>query len=962
MKSHIGKLISILLCLLTMHTTHAQIDKEFWFAAPELQVMHGDDPIVLRITAQDKPVNITISQPANTTFQPILVSVAANSSVTVDLSPFKNQIEHTEKDVVSNKGLHITGDNLFSCYYDIPDVYNGDLFSLKGKNAMGFQFTVPLQRLFSSYGYPNYTTDFIILATENNTTVTITPSQNLLNHPAGIPFTIVLDKGESFACQNASNIPAEKPGGTKIIADKKVVVTTKDDSLYYPGYSCGDTAGDQLIPDDIAGTDFIIIKGRLYQNDYYYVYAIKNETVVKINNNVVDTLQSGEYYVGQLAEPSCFIETNAPVQVFHMTGFGCELGGAVVPALKCTGSTNISITRATNQDFFFNILAPANIIDGFTINGSNRLTDITVFGDVPSTNGTWKFARLSIPLDVAAAGQVATVVNTKGKFHLGVIHGDQGSTTRYGYFSDFSSTSIRFENYNPPFCLGAPISKSPILIVGASDPIAYQWYRNANPSNTGGTVIQGATDSAYTVPLINNTVGTTYYYVEVQGVCGNVTSPVTPIIITPNTIVNASIAQPSNVCLGDSAKTLQVNATGDGTLSYQWFSNSINSIAGAVPIAGAITPFLKPDSASIGTTYYFAQVLGTCGGDTTNIIRFLIEDCSLVCTYPKDYYGDDDDDNDHDNDDHDRYRNKQKRDALIKQAVAKWYAEAKGLTLGGKDRFVRINSYSRDLKWIQELLEEDGRYAGRISGKYGSVSQMFNAGKDKRNALLQETLTLALNIGLNWNWQYRSIDSLLLKKVLLNYCKKCKIENEDDDYNDDKFQSKNKSNRNKQCLPEMLYDRDLDGKITPRDIFLIANEALNGNEELRMELTQIKNLVCAINHHFSCIKDKDDEDDHHDDHDKQKGLEKGTQEVSIITSPNPFSNQLNLTITPSSTGKYKIELFDQFNRKIQEMSVNVLVPNKSYTTQFNFTSNGMNKIIYRVSKDDWSKSGWIFKQ
>lgn len=964
MKSLFTRFIVILACLFLSFESLAQVDKEFWFAAPELQIMHGDDPIVLRITAQSKPVNVTISQPANGGFQPILVSVAANSSVTVDLTPFKGMVEHTEKDVITNKGLHIVGDELFSCYYDIPDIYNGDLFSLKGKNAMGFQFTVPLQRLFYSYGYPNYTTDFIILATENNTSVTITPTQNLLNHPAGIPFTIILNKGESFACQNASNVPAEKPGGTRVVADKKIVITTKDDSLYYPGYSCADTAGDQLIPDDIAGNNFIIMKGRLYQNDYFYVYAIRNNTVVKINNNTVDTLQSGEYYVGQLADPSCYIETNEPVQVFHMTGFGCELGGAVVPALKCTGSTNVSVTRATNQDFFFNVLAPADIIDGFTINGDNSLIGVNVFGDVPSTNGLWKYARITIPLAVAAAGQVATIANTKGKFHLGVIHGDQGSTTRYGYFSDFSSTTIRFENYNPPFCLGAPVSKSPILIVGASDPIGYQWYRNANPSNTGGTAIQGATDSAYTVPLIDNTVGTTYYYVEVQGVCGNVTSPVTPIIITPNTIVNASLSQPANICLGDSIPVLQVNATGEGTLAYQWYINSTNSITGATAIAGATTPTYTPDSLRTGSSFYFAQVLGTCGGDTTAIIRLNVDDCSVVCTYPKDYFGDDDDDDDDKDDDKKKNNN---RSELIKNALTKWQTQEKGLVLGGKDRFVRINSYSREIKLIQELLDNDGKYSNRISAKFSSLGQMVSAKKDKENALLQETLTLALNMGLNWNWQFRAIDSAILFDKLKMYCKECKYE-EDDDKDHEKDDDKkanyryNNTRSKSKCLPASIEDWNKDGKITPRDIFMIANDILNGNERFRTEASEIKNLICAINHHYSCKKRKHDDDD---EKDKKKNNQDNTyilEPTTVKTSPNPFSSKLNFALIPTEKGQFKIELFDQFNRKINEKIILVTVPNQTYTIPFTFTSNSMNKIIYKISKGNWSKSGWVLKQ
>ena len=71
----------------------AQVDSAFWFGAPELQVLHGDDPIVLRITAQNNPINVTISEPADTSFQPISVSIPANTSITVDLTPFKDKIK-----------------------------------------------------------------------------------------------------------------------------------------------------------------------------------------------------------------------------------------------------------------------------------------------------------------------------------------------------------------------------------------------------------------------------------------------------------------------------------------------------------------------------------------------------------------------------------------------------------------------------------------------------------------------------------------------------------------------------------------------------------------------------------------------------------------------------------------------------------------------------------------------------
>lgn len=47
----------------------AQIDKTFWFAAPDITSGHGDFPTRFVITAFDKPVTLNnFSQPANPLF------------------------------------------------------------------------------------------------------------------------------------------------------------------------------------------------------------------------------------------------------------------------------------------------------------------------------------------------------------------------------------------------------------------------------------------------------------------------------------------------------------------------------------------------------------------------------------------------------------------------------------------------------------------------------------------------------------------------------------------------------------------------------------------------------------------------------------------------------------------------------------------------------------------------------
>ncbi|MCX6200709.1 MAG: PKD domain-containing protein, partial [Bacteroidetes bacterium] len=267
----------------------------------------------------------------------------------------------------------------------------------------------------------------------------------------------------------------------------------KDDSLFYTGQGCSDTAGDQLIPDNIAGQEFIVIKGYFNSPDFYYVFAIENNTVVKVNGLTVATLQAGDYYKGSLSENSCFINSDKPVHIFHITGFGCELGGAIIPSIKCTGSKSISVTRASSTgSFFLNLLAPKNSINDFKLNGTN--IDVNLFNPVTGSNNEWMYARLNIPSTVITGGVNALIENSKGKFHVGVIQGGASSTARYGYFSDFSSNviqlidgtkNIEIFTDNQPICYNTTTSITALT----EDANTYTWTGPNSFSSVGPNLV-----------------------------------------------------------------------------------------------------------------------------------------------------------------------------------------------------------------------------------------------------------------------------------------------------------------------------------------------------------------------------------------------------------------------------------------------------------------------------------------
>lgn len=73
-----------------------------------------------------------------------------------------------------------------------------------------------------------------------------------------------MNKGQTYSFENVSNIPNQRAGGTIVLSNKPIAITIKDDSIQLPGFGCADTAGDQLIPDDLAGSEFAIMKGYFF--------------------------------------------------------------------------------------------------------------------------------------------------------------------------------------------------------------------------------------------------------------------------------------------------------------------------------------------------------------------------------------------------------------------------------------------------------------------------------------------------------------------------------------------------------------------------------------------------------------------------------------------------------------------------------------------------------------------------
>ena len=479
------RVLLLLTISLFANNLFAQLDTAFWFVAPEVTQIHGDRPIVFRFSSLENASTITIDQPSNPTFPTQTINLGPNDSQTIDLTTWIDIIENKPADQILSYGFKISATEQITAYYEVTPTCNcnPDIFALKGRNALGLAFLTPFQNLLNNASYAR--SGFNIVATEDNTNITITPTQNIIGHLAGAPFTITLNRGQTYYGEATGTNANQHLGGTSIISNKPVAVTLSDDTAQgTPFGGCADLMGDQLIPISILGTEYIALKGYLNGPDRLYILATTDNTSIAIDGVNLGVINAGETYNEILINPTAYVQTSQPSYVLHMSGFGCEVGEAILPPLVCTGSNVVPFTRSTNEFFALNILVPAGAEAGFTLNGVSGIINQVDFNPVPGTSNSWMYAQLDMTNTILVS-QASRIQNNVDKFHLGLVHGGASSGCRYGYFSDFAVLSYQINSSDQSFCSGDTLELSSNTLPGAT----YTW------SGPNGFLSQGASVS-----------------------------------------------------------------------------------------------------------------------------------------------------------------------------------------------------------------------------------------------------------------------------------------------------------------------------------------------------------------------------------------------------------------------------------------------------------------------------------
>jgi len=431
-----------------------QIDTEFWFAAPDVNELHADRPILIRFASLYDTANVLISMPAEDTFIPIEIQIPPNSTYSLDLTQWIDLIENQGSNIIYNKGILIRSSSPISAYYEVltSNYLNPEIFALKGRNAKGVEFFTPFQTYFGRNPEVEYYSDIIIVSTEDNNQIIVVPSKDLIDHPAGTPFTIILGKGQTIVLRAVGSSGMDNPMGTKIKSMKPISVTVSEDSVDGPG-GCGDLLGDQIVPVNMLGIEYIVPKGSLYYDEFVYCLAIDNETSLFIGNDStpIVSLEEGQYYKIPVYEPF-YLRSSKRIYVYHVTGYGCELGSALIPSFGCSGSSSIGFTRSTGEFFSLYLMVRSGGEDDFSINGNTNMIHASQFAPVSGTNGEWVYANIELSISDIPVEVGQLIENSTNKFHLGLTNGGSFSGCRYGYFSDFTVYESKIVANATEFC------------------------------------------------------------------------------------------------------------------------------------------------------------------------------------------------------------------------------------------------------------------------------------------------------------------------------------------------------------------------------------------------------------------------------------------------------------------------------------------------------------------------------
>jgi large repetitive protein len=255
-------------------------------------------------------------------------------------------------------------------------------------------------------------------------------------------------------------------------------------------------------------------------------------------------------------------------------------------------NANITSSSVTSYRFYY------NTTNTVSINGATLVSTVTTTAQTasytPSTSVVstrYYFVQvLNNSTQIGISNTIAVIINAP--------------PTISSYSGSYSSAQN-----NCQYGISTPLSVT--ATAGSGVGPYYQWYSNSTNSNTGGILINGATNSTFSPPTLD--IGTKYYYCVVSNSHGcTTTSNVSGLITTTSSSYNGGgISGSATVCTGTNSTALTVSGYTQGLNVLRWESSPLGDFSSNVTTINSTSTSITPTNLTI-TTYYRAVLSGTC--------------------------------------------------------------------------------------------------------------------------------------------------------------------------------------------------------------------------------------------------------------------------------------------------------------------------------------------------------------
>ena len=249
--------------------------------------------------------------------------IEANSTYLYDnIDERQAYMEMSEYEQVKDKGLIITSTDTVSVYCSNIAAYSFDVSYVMPVQGLADDYII--QTYDQSTDTEDHTSAFLIVATEDNTTIDITPACTTLGgRPEGETFTITLDRGQCYQVRSHNDwYNSRDLSGSRVTARdcKKIAVFNGNNLTLIPtsAFSDSDCVFEQAMPVHSWGKRFIVTSSLGRDQDYVKITSAIDNNSIRKNGQRLCTLNANQSYIFALSsyDKSCYLEADGSCAVF----------------------------------------------------------------------------------------------------------------------------------------------------------------------------------------------------------------------------------------------------------------------------------------------------------------------------------------------------------------------------------------------------------------------------------------------------------------------------------------------------------------------------------------------------------------------------------------------------------------------------------------------------------------------